>query len=344
MVDIPKPRPEEDEAVIEVKAVGVCGSDIRYFLGENPWALHTLGRVLEEKMGFVLGHEVSGEIVEVGGRVSQTRIGERVGIIAFKACEECYYCRRNLPNLCEDTLHVGHDGRWKDIEYPPGGYSEYMRIWADKAQPIPENMTYEEATQLDGLAVAVHACKVANISPGDSVLVIGTSAIGLMLLQVAKARGATTVISVDTWDLPLKLANELGADHVLDARRVEVVEEVRRITNGIGVNACFDTVGKAQTAKEGLRSLAGTGRLAILAITDTEIQLNLTDLSRERMMTSSANNQYEDYTIALDLLANRRVRVKPFITHIMRLDDFKRAFDMLLEKEQHNAIKIVLKP
>ncbi len=344
MVDAPKPEPKEDEAIIKVRAVGVCGSDIRYFLGENPWALHTLGKNIKETKSFILGHEISGDIVEVGKRVSRDRIGERTGIIAFKGCGECYYCRRNLPNLCAKTLHIGHDGRWKDTEYPPGGYAEYMQVWSDKAHPIPENISYEEATQLDGLAVAVHANKVANVSPGDTVLVMGTSAIGLMILQVAKARGAAKIIAVDNWDLPLSLAKELGADHVLNASETDIVEEVKRITGGIGVNVCFDTVGKSETIKKGLKSLAGTGRLVMLAVTQARITLSLTDLSAEKSITSSANNQYEDYPVAVDLLANGRVKVKPFITHTMKLTEFREAFNMLMEKEKHDAIKIILKP
>ncbi|MGQ9596742.1 MAG: alcohol dehydrogenase catalytic domain-containing protein [Thermoproteota archaeon] len=112
MEDIPKPVPKEDEVLIRVEAMGICGSDIRYFLGENPWALHTLGKDLKETRSFILGHEVSGEIVETGKWVSRNRISERVGVLAFKGCEECYYCKRGLHNLCKHTLHIGHDGRW----------------------------------------------------------------------------------------------------------------------------------------------------------------------------------------------------------------------------------------
>ena len=196
MVDIPRPIPKEDEVVIRVGAVGICGSDVRYFLGENPWALHTLGKDVKETKSFILGHEVSGEIVETGKWIAPHRISERVGVIAFRGCEECYYCRRDLPNLCENTLHIGHDGRWKKVEYPPGGYAEYMQIWADKAHPIPDSVSYEEATQLDGLAVAVHANGRGGVSPADSIVVIGSGAIGLMILQVARTRGATDLLSL----------------------------------------------------------------------------------------------------------------------------------------------------
>jgi len=345
MVDVPKPKLAEDEVLIRVGAVGVCGSDVRYYLGENPWALHTLGLDLKEEKEFILGHEVSGDIIEEGANVSKSRHGERVGVIAFKGCGKCYYCRRNMPNLCAATLHIGHDGGWKDIEYPPGGYADFMQIWADKAQPIPDNVTYEEATQLDGLAVAIHANSRGSISHGDSVMIIGCGAIGLMLLQVARARGAANVICVDTWEFPLKLAERLGADHVLNPKETgNLSHEAVELTGGTGLNVVFDTVGEEQTVGTGLRSLARSGRYVTLAVTTAKMQLALTDVGGEKTITCSANNLYEDYPTAVELLASGKVKVKPFITHSMKLQDYALAFDMLLNKEAHNAVKIVLIP
>jgi len=345
MVDVPRPKPREDEVIIQVRAVGICGSDVRYYLGENPWSLHTLGKDLKETKSFILGHEVSGDIIEEGTRVGRHRISERVGAIAFRGCGECYYCRNDLPNLCEDTLHIGHDGRWRDIEYPPGGYAEYMQIWADKAHPIPDNVSYEEATQLDGLAVAVHANGRAAVSPADVVAVIGSGAIGLMSLQVAKARGAVQTVAVDTWEVPLEIARDLGADHVVNARNAgDIAESILSITGGLGANVVFDTVGSEKTVKAGLRALSRGGRFVLLAVTPTKVDLQLTDIAGERSLTSSANNLYREYAVGVALLAKGDVRVKPFITHVMKLEEYREAFDMLLKKEEHRAIKIVLKP
>jgi len=345
MVDIPKPTPAKDEALIRVRAVGICGSDVRYFYGENPWALHTLGLDLKEEKAFILGHEVSGDIVEVGSEVDGGRLFERVGVIAFKGCGECYYCMRGMPNLCAETLHIGHDGRWKGVEYPPGGYADYMQIWADKAHPIPSSVSYEEATQLDGLAVAVHANERGSVSEGDSVAVIGVGAIGLMLSQVARTRGARKVICMDTIETRLRLARELGADHVVNPREVEdVSEEIVELTDGIGANVVFDTVGEGRTVKTGLRSLARSGRYVSLAVTSAKVELRLTDIGGEKSLTCSANNLYQDYPAAVGLLASGKVRVKPFITHVMKLEDYGKAFDMLANKGAHDTVKIVLIP
>lgn len=346
MMDIPKPVPRSDEVLIRVKAVGICGSDVRYFHGENPWALHTLGKDLKETKSFTLGHEVSGEIVETGAWVSRKRVSERVGILAFKGCEECYYCKRGFQNLCEHTLHIGHDGRWEDVEYPPGGYAEYMQIWASNAYRLPDKVSYEEATQLDGLAVAVHANSRANVSPTDKVVAIGSGAIGLMALQVAKVRGASKTIALDTWDKPLEKAEEVGVDHTIKAINEEdFADDVLKLTGGIGVNVVFDTVGSSKTVEAGLRMVSRMGRLILLAVTPTRIELSLTDIvGGEKVLTCSANHLYEDYVVGVELLASGQVKVKPFITHVMKLDDYKDAFNMLLNKKEHGAIKIVLKP
>lgn len=342
--EVPIPRLKPDEVLIKVGACGICGSDVRYYLGENPWSLHTLG--IEESMppNTILGHEVAGEIFEVGSSSFKSRLGERVGIIAFKSCGKCYYCRRGLHNLCKEMLHIGHDGRWHDVDYIPGGYAEYMPVWEDKAHPIPQNISFEEATQLDGLAVAVHAVNRARILPGESIAIIGMGPIGLMVLQVAKNVGATDTIAIDIREKPLEVASKLGADITLNGKEKDIVKDILKETDGEGVNVVFDTVGNENTVMQGLSMLARGGRLILVALSKRKITLDLTLFSGERLMTSSANNLYHEYTIAVELLSHNRVRVRPFITHIFSLDEIEEAFKIALNKEAYDAIKVVIKP
>ena len=337
------PRPEKGWVLIRVGACGVCGSDVRYYMGENPWALHTLG--VEEPMppNVILGHEVAGRVVEVGDPAEARRVGEKVGIIAFNTCGTCHYCRRGLHNLCENTLHIGHDGRWRGWEYAPGGYADYMPVWSDKAHPLPGHIPYVEATQLDGLAVAVHAVERAGVRPGDSVLVIGSGAIGLMALQVAKVYGALKVLAVDVRDYPLDTAARLGADVAINAAREEVDRRVLEET-GRGVDVVIDTVGGADTFVAGLKSLARAGRYVLLAVKREEVTLDLTMLAGERVVTTSANNLFPEYTVAVNLLSSGRVKVKPFITHVFSLDDVEEAMNVAMRKEEYEAIKVVLVP
>ncbi len=282
--------------------------------------------------------------VEVGSSELKDRIGERVGVIAFKSCGKCFQCRRGMHNLCANMLHIGHDGRWKGVEYVPGGFAEYMPIWDDKAHPIPDNISYEEATQLDGLAVAVHAVGRGGVGPGDSVAIIGQGPIGLMIMQVSKVAGATMAIAIDVRETPLEIASKLGADVTLNSRKERVVEEVLRITHGEGVMAVFDTVGSEETVIQGLKMLARGGRLVLVALSKRKITIDLTMLSGERILTSSANNLYHEYTIAVNLLGSGKVKVKPFITHVFSLDEIEEAFKVAIHKEDYDAIKVVVKP
>ncbi|MEM2740156.1 MAG: alcohol dehydrogenase catalytic domain-containing protein [Candidatus Bathyarchaeia archaeon] len=341
---IPTPKPKIDEVLIKVAACGICGSDVRYFMGENPWSMHTLG--IEEPIppNTILGHEVSGFIVDVGSLDFEDMIGSRVGVIAFKSCGRCYYCLKSLHNICGDMLHIGHDGRWKDRDYIPGGYAEYMPLWWDKAHPIPDNISFEEATQLDGLAVAVHAVGRAGVKSGDTVAVVGVGPIGLMILQVARAMGACKIVALDVRGKPLEIAENLGADSAVDVSKIGIDDSLIRETEGIGANAIFDTVCSESTVTHCLRSLARGGRLILVALNRLDIKLNLLDLSGERIITSSSNNLYHEYTAAVNLLSSGRVQVKPFITHIFKLDEIEEAFHVAIHKEEYEAIKVVLKP
>lgn len=341
---IPTPKPRIDEVLLKVAACGICGSDVRYFMGENPWSLHTLGVEEPIPQNTILGHEVSGLVVDAGSPEFEDMVGSRVGVIAFKSCGRCYYCLRGLHNLCGDMLHIGHDGRWRGREYIPGGYAEYMPLWWDKAHPIPDRISFEEATQLDGLAVAVHAVGRADIKPSDTVAVVGAGPIGLMILQVARAMGACRIIAVDVRSKPLEVAGDLGADSTIDVSRAGIYDSLVKETGGIGVDAIFDTVCSESTITQCLKSLARRGRLILVALNRLDIKLNLLDLSGERVVTSSSNNLYHEYTIAVNLLSSGRVRVKPFITHIFSLDEVEKAFHVAIHKDEYEAIKIILKP
>jgi len=342
--DVPMPILEHDQVLIRVKACGICGSDIHYFRGLNPWSLYTLG--IEEPLPpkVILGHEVAGEIVNVGSYVPKSRIGERVGVMAFKPCGKCYYCRIHQYNLCAYEKHIGHDGHWGDVEYIPGGMAEFCPVWDDNAYPLPENISFEEGTQLDGLSVAVHAVRRSQLKVGDSVVVIGCGPIGLMILEVSKAFGALKLYAIDRWDKPLDVASKLGADGVINITKED--DPVKRIINftKIGSNVVFDTVGSAKTIIEGLKMLRRGGVLVLLAGFRDSPPLHLKLLSGERVIMSSSNALPHDYHTAVSLLQSRRVKVKPFITHRLSLSEINKAFNIATNKEEYGALKVIVVP
>ncbi len=341
-------EPGRGEVKVKVRSVGICGSDVNYYNGINSWALHTIGDnpLLPPS---ILGHEVAGEVVEAGPG-SRRRVGDRVGIMAMLPCNECEQCRRGRYNLCSHVLHMGHDGNWSTTGLPhnPGGYADYVTVKDFQAVPLPDNVDFDSATQLDGTAVAVHALRRAAISPGDTVAVIGTGPIGLLALQVAKAYGAGKVMAVDVEEAPLRVAEQVGADAVVNAAKEDPVEAARDFSPGEkydeGVDLVLNTIG-GETTVEGLKMLRRGGKELLFAgLLNKVSEFDLMTLGGERELTSTANNQPEDYPIGVKLMAEGKVRAKPFITHVFSLDEYEKAFEVALNKGKYGAIKVVMRP
>ena len=340
LLRIPSPRPAEGEVLVRVEACGICGSDLRYFAGQNPWAMQTLGQDRPSPPNMVLGHEVAGTVVE---DPSGGRIGERVVLLAYRACGACFYCRRGLEHLCEHVTHHGHGAGWRGRDYNPGGLAERCAAASGHAVALPDAIGFDEATLLDGLAVAVHAVDLAGIGPGDSAAVIGSGPLGLCLAQVARAAGACEVFPVDLAAGPLDVALELGFQ-AIDASASDPAVAVLELTDAIGVSAAFDTVGTPATRQQGLAMLHRGGRLVCLAGGDDPLGPGYAQLAGERAVLTSANSPYRDLTRAIALARAERVQLSPLVTHAFPLDEVERAFETARDRERTGALKVVVQP
>lgn len=344
VVEVPVFKPRYDEFLLKVKACGVCGSDIRYFKGENPWSLHTLGYEQENPPNMILGHEFAGEIVGEGQERTPDRIGQRVAVEPYRSCGECYYCRIGKHNICADQEHHGHDHGWRGYEYAPGGMAEYTPAWRSHSYAIPDSISYDEATFIDGLAVAVRAVELGSVVAGTEILVIGGGPIGMLIAQAAKGYGANRVFLSDVYDKPLEVAGRLGVDDVIDARKEKVGEYVLAETDGLGVGAVYDSTGSEEAILDGLRALQRGGTEVLLAGYHRAIPLEFPLISGDRVLRSLANNPYRNYQTALDLMKSGRVQVKPMITHTFPLSEINRAFDIVTHKDENDAIKVIIHP
>ncbi len=344
VLDVPQPLAGRGEVLVRVRSCGICGSDLRYWRGHNPWARQTLGIDAPNPPNMILGHEISGEIAEVGEGVDPSRIGERVALLAYKGCGICRYCRSGQENLCENTLHLGHGAGWTARDYYPGGMAEYCPAWSEMAYRIPETISYDEATLLDGLGVAVRAVARAQLRPMENVVVLGAGPIGLLILQVAQAYGARQVLCTEISEASMEIAWASGADGVLDARQGRIVEAVREATQGHGADVVWDTVGHEETLRDGLRMLARGGRLVALAIKPEEVRFDATLLSGERTITTTANSPYPDFQRAIDLMAAGKVNVGPMITHAFPLSQALEAFATAEDRANTGAVKVIIHP
>jgi threonine dehydrogenase-like Zn-dependent dehydrogenase len=283
----------------------------------------------------VLGHEVAG-IVQDGKKE------RRVAILAYKSCGECAHCRAGQENLCGATEHLGHSAGWQDMRYNPGGMAEEFEIWRGFEYDIPDSISFDEAIFLDGLGVAIHAVDQAGVPQSGRVGVIGLGPIGLMAAQVTAARGAAEVLGCDIDPLPVALAKEVGIEHVLQGDAGAFREFVNKQTGEL--DAVIDTVGTEASFEAGLASLAKPGALVLLAVHEHPVQLRPVALSGERRILTSANSMYTDFPRAIRMLAEKQVQVAPLITHRFHLTDAPKAFELVLNKRESGAYKIVLHP
>lgn len=330
----------EDQVMVEPATCGICGSDLRYYYGENPWALHTLGKSLKNPPNIVLGHELAG-IVKDAANFPSLR-GKRVAVLSFKACGQCEMCRSGRENLCKNTMHLGHGAGWGTRSYYPGGMAEACPAWGKLCFELPDEMSFEEASLLDVVGVGVHAARVAGVGPGASAAVFGAGPIGNAIMQVAGAMGASKTFVIDTYDVALDIARKCGATLAIKASETNAVSAIREANHG-NCSAVFDTVGTAETLRQCISLLAESGTLVNMAVHDTSVALNSLDLGSERTLRTSCNFLPEEYPLSLALVASGQVNVKPWITHRFRLREVKKAFQTALNKEKNGAFKIMVK-
>jgi len=330
--EIPIPKLEFGQVLIKVRKCGICGSDLRYFKGENPWSLHTLGIRRDNPPNTVLGHEFSGEVVEANDRSSNYLLGKKVAVLAYRACGTCQQCRKGRSNLCVNTKHFGHGAGWGEMDYYPGGMAEYCAVWAENCYQIPETVSFEEAALLDIVGVAIHAVKVSQLEMGDTVVILGSGPVGCLIAQIARIRGAKTIFCVDKADKPLEVARAIGADAVVNTEKEDFSQFLLDNTDNKTVDVIYDSTGSPQVLKKGLSVLAPQGRLVLLAIKDEVFPLPILDIAREKTIKSSANSDATDFQISLELLARGKIKLKPFITHRFDLSSTLEAFSLLLKE------------
>jgi len=309
---------DPDLVLVKVAACGVCGSDLRYYAGENPWAQHTLGRFIENPPNIVLGHEIAGDVVAVQDSKNARWLGKRVAVLCSKTCGVCPDCIGGRSHLCPNTIHLGHGQGWGKQAFYPGAYAEYVPSWAQGCFEIPADVGYGEAAMMDILAVAVHVARRGAIEPGRPVLVMGAGPAGNSIAQAAKCLGANRVAVTDRMDTPLEVSRRQGIDGVVDVRgksEDDLAEELRRWA-GEGYGSVFDSVGTAESFRLALKLLGKGGTMVEMAPRDREIPFNPLWLGSERKVTTSSNFEPRDFPTALDWLEAGRFEVGAWLTDI----------------------------
>lgn len=341
-MEVPRPVPGKGEVLVQVKACGICGSDLRYLQGENPWSEQTLGIKNENPDNIILGHEFAGDVVEAAAPEDKHLIGQKVAVISYKTCEICDFCRHDRMNLCKSTAHIGHGAGWDDMEYYPGGMAEFCQVWSSKVYPF-HAISYEEASTLDFLAVALASVrKIPKIFAEDAVI-IGAGPVGLMAAQLLKLNGARKVFCVDVLEYSFPIAEKMGADMcILEDKDTGM--KIQEMTDGQGVGVVLDTVGAVESQKLAFQVCKAKGTIVNVASNENVVRIPMTALCGERSIVSVANAKDAYFYDCLKMLEAGRIDVKPLLTDCLPLSQVHFAFERLKNREETGAVKVILSP
>lgn len=287
--EVPVPEPEENQVLVKIRKIGVCGSDIHVYHGEHPFTSYPVTQ----------GHEVSGEIEKLGSGVKGWKVGQKVTIQPQVVCGKCYPCRHGKYNLCEELKVMGFQ--------TTGVASDYFAVDAAKVTPLPEEMSFDEGAMIEPLAVAVHAVKRAGNVEGAKIAVLGAGPIGILVAQTAKGLGAESVMITDVSDLRLEKAKECGADFCINTKMKNFGEAMVENFGPDKADVIYDcagnniTMGQAiQYARKGstiilVAVFAGTAQIDLAVLNDHELDLNTSMMYRN-----------EDYLDAIRLVKEKR--------------------------------------
>ncbi|MGQ9624225.1 MAG: zinc-binding dehydrogenase [Candidatus Bathycorpusculaceae bacterium] len=327
--DVEIPKVGAGEVLVKVKAATTCGTDLKIY--QRGYVEKVI------KLPTIFGHEWAGEVVEVGEGLEWPRKGMRVRAGNSAPCLRCIMCRKGKYNLCEDMIWL-----W-------GAYAEYIKVPAHMVlvnmQEIPEHVSLEEAAIAEPLACVLHGVEEARVKLGDAVAIIGAGPIGLLHLLTVKKMGVEKAIVIDLVKERLNFASKLGADEVINAGKTDVVEGVKKLTNGYGADVVIEAIGLPSTWEQAIK-LARKGG-AVLEFggcpPGTEIRVNTENLHYgELTILGTFHATPLHFRKALSLIASRTVDVRPLITRKMKLSEIKEAFEVLATSK--SEIKIAINP
>ena len=325
--EIPEPEPAPDEVLIKVKSAAICGSDLGIY--------HYTSAYSKMKLPVVMGHEFSGEIIEIGPKVNGYKAGDRVLSESVKACGVCEFCRIGMSNLCDGSTLFGI--------HTNGGFAEYVTVPYKLLHRIPENMSYDQAALVEPLSNAVHF--VRDITPfriDDYVVVQGCGPIGLFSAQLFKLGGAkvlVTGLSVDK--VRFGIAERLGLE-TLNVEKESLEDRVMEETNSRGADIAFVAVGVPPAVKQATQIIKKRGTITVVGIFGQEAPLNMTWLVRRELKIHGAYDaKPENFPQSISLISRGLIDVNSVLTHKLSLDEAEKGFRVAIDK---TGGKVVFNP
>lgn len=337
--DVKEPQVTDDTVKIKVKWCGICGSDLHEYLAGPIFIPVKKPHPLSgETAPVIMGHEFSGEVVEIGKNVTNVKPGDRVVVEPILACGTCPACREGKYHLCSSLGFHGLAGGG-------GGFAEYTTFAARFVHKIPDSLGFDRAALVEPMSVALHSLQVGSFQIGQTAVVAGAGPIGLATVEFLKAAGAKQVIMIQRKSIRQEYALRSGADVVLDPNAVDVVAEIRKLTGGIGADIAFETTGSEQCYKLELDSIRFSGTLVVTSIWEGDIRYNPNSIvmSEKKIIGSICYNN--DFPATIAMMADGRVKADGYITKRIALDDIVReGFQTLTGPEKKKQVKIIVTP
>ena len=322
--EIEKPVIKPNEILMKVKNIGICGSDIHAYYGKHPFMSFPIR----------LGHEMSGEVVEVGSEVKGIEVGELVTAMPQTFCHECEPCKNGRYNICDTLEVIGCQ--------TPGAACEYFNVDAALIKKIPEGMSAELAATIEPAAVGVHAVRRAGSVKGMNVVVMGAGTIGNVTAQAAMAEGAKSVLITDFSDYRLELAKNCGIPHAANTGKVTMQDAIKEAFGGEGADIFFECVCIVSTVNQAIECSKKGHDIVIVGVYGTNPQINMAWVQdREFRLIGSLMYVDKDFQDTIDYMAAGKINMKLLLSKVFKFDEYQDAFKYI-ENNKDESLKILI--
>ncbi len=314
--EIPIPKLNDDEVLIKIMRIGVCGSDIHVYHGKHPYTVYPVTQ----------GHEVSGMIEKVGTKVSNFKQGDKVTIQPQVVCGKCYSCLHGKYHICDELKVMGFQ--------TTGMASEFFVTDAKRVLKLPDDMSYEQGAMIEPLAVACGVFTKTKDVNGLNVIVLGAGPIGNLTAQTAKALGAKAVLITDISDFRLEIAKKVGIDYIVNPQKQNLSEEIVKVFGPDKADLIIDCVGINQTIDDAIENARKGTDIILVGVYDQKVKVDLAAVQdRELRLIGILMYQTKEYIQAIDLVHTGKVQLEPLITKHFKFEDYEKAYQFIDEKK-----------
>lgn len=322
--EVPIPEVKDNQVLVKIIKIGVCGSDIHVYHGEHPFTSYPVTQ----------GHEVSGEIAELGRNVTKFKVGQKVTIQPQVVCGECYPCRHGKYNLCEELKVMGFQ--------TTGVASHYFVVEEEKVTVLPEEISFDEGAMIEPLAVAVHAVKQAGDVKGLKIVVLGAGPIGNLVAQTAKGMGAESVMVTDVSDLRLAKAKECQVDHCINTKEVDLGEAILEAFGPDKADIIYDCAGNNITMGQAIKFARKGSTIILVAVFAGMATIDLAVANDHELdIKSTMMYRNEDYIDAIQLVNEKKIQLLPLVSNHFAFEDYLEAYKFI-DANRETTMKVII--